>query len=327
MYSIAVAVVLCAVFADARTTAAASPHLAQTIPLPGVEGRIDHLAIDAAGSRLFACGLGNDSLEVIDLRKGERIHSITGLAAPQGAAYVAAPARLYVANERGGLCNIYDGQSLALLSSVEFKDDADNLRYDPAAKRIYVGYGDGGIGVIDAVTGKSGDAIKLSGHPEAFVLEKNGSRIFVNVPSKQHIAVVDRDEGKVIATWRVDGASANFPLALDEANHRLFVACRMPAKLIVLNTDSGAPVTSIQISGDPDDIFYDDKRQRIYVVCGAGSVDVITQTDRDTYTATDKIATASGARTGLFVPELSTLFVAVPHQGSQTAEIRRFAVD
>lgn len=145
--------------------------------------------------------------------------------------------------------------------------------------------------MIDAATGKSADAIKLSGHPEAFVLEKDGSRMFVNIPGKQHIGA----QAKIIATWKTDGASANFPLALDETNHRLFSGCRMPAKLIVLNTDSGDVVTSIAISGDPDDIFYDDMRHRIYVVCGAGSVDVIKQTDRDTYTASDKVETASGA--------------------------------
>jgi hypothetical protein len=115
-------------------------------------------------------------------------------------------------------------------------------------------------------------------------------------------------------------------MALDEANHRLFVGCRFPSKLVVLNTDSGDVVAKTDISGDSDDIFYDSKRHRIYAICGAGKIDIIEQTDPTTYAASTKIDTAEGARTGLFVPERDTLFVAVPHRGSQQAEIRAYHV-
>ncbi|HJX24761.1 MAG TPA: hypothetical protein VJ252_01285, partial [Chthoniobacterales bacterium] len=160
-------------FADLEMAAVipATLRLAQTIPLPSVEGRIDHFAIDVPGQRLFVCALGNNTVEVIDLRKAKRIHSITSLGAPQGVAYVPDRNQLYVANDKGGVCNIYDGKSFAPLGSVDFNDDADNVRYDSSAKRVYVGYGDGGIGVIDTETGKSVGFIKLSKHPEAFVLE------------------------------------------------------------------------------------------------------------------------------------------------------------
>ena len=305
----------------------AALRIDQTIPLPEVEGRIDHLAVDVLANRLFVCALGNNSVEVIDLQKGERVRSIARLGTPQGVAYALASGRLYVANDKGGICNIYDGKSFVPLGSVDFKDDADNVRYDNAADRIYVGYGKGDLGIIDAKTAKCVGSIKLPAHPEAFVLEKEGPRIFVNVPTARRIAVVDRAQGKVIAAWKSDGAFANFPIALDESNHRLFIGCRFPAKLVVLNTDSGSVVTSIEISGDTDDIFYDAKRHRLYAVCGDGSVDVIDQVDRDNYKASAKIETASGARTGLFVPELSALFVAIPHRGSQGAEIRRYAVE
>ena len=298
----------------------------QTIPLPDVEGRIDHLAVDVNGKRLFVCALGNNSLEVIDLQRGERIHAITALGSPQGVAYSNESSRLYVANENGGRCNIYDGHSFAPLGVVDFKDDADNVRYDRSSKRVYVGYGEGGIGVIDAESGRNIGSLKLAQHPEAFVLEQNGPRIFVNVPTTHEVAVIDRAQGKVIATWKTDGAFANFPMALDESNHRLFLGCRLPAKLVVLNTDSGAVVATLSIAGDPDDVFYDEKNHRVYAICGAGAIEVIDQLDRDSYQMTATIKTASGARTGLFVPELSSLFVAVPHRGAQTAEIRRYTV-
>ncbi len=301
-------------------------RLAQTLPLPGVEGRIDHLAIDVKGKRLFVCALGNNSLEVIDLQKGERIHAITGLGNPQGVAYVNEASQLYVANENGGRCNIYDGKSFAPLAVVEFKDDADNVRYDPSARRVFVGYGEGGIGVIDTRSGRSVGAIKLAKHPEAFVLEEKGPRMFVNVPSTHEVVVIDRAQAKVIAAWKTAGASANFPMALDESNHRLFLGCRLPATILVLNTDSGSAVATLPISGDPDDLFYDEKNHRLYAICGAGIINVIDQLGRDSYQMAATIKTASGARTGLFVAELSSLFVAVPHRGAQTAEIRRYTV-
>ena len=301
-------------------------QLKQTIPLPGVEGRIDHFAFDAAAARLFVCALGNNTVEVLDLRKGERIHSITGLGAPQGVAYIPESDRIFVANDNGGVCKIYDGKSFQQIGELNFKDDADNVRYDDAAKKIYVGFGSGGIGIINSADGKQVGSIKLAAHPEAFELERTGKRIFVNVPNARHVAVIDRDQGKVVATWKTDSALGNFPMALDEANHRLFIGCRIPSKLIVLSTDSGDVVAKIDISGDADEVFYDSKRHRVYAIGGTGKSDIIEQTDPNTYKALTKIDTVDGARTGLFVPERDTLFLAIPHRGSQPAEIRCYQI-
>ncbi|MGH8102343.1 MAG: YncE family protein [Chthoniobacterales bacterium] len=312
-------------FVSLCTRAGEPLKLGQTIPLSGVEGRIDHVAFDPAGERLFVCALDNNSVEVLDLRKGKRIHSITGLGSPQGIAYIPEFDRLFVANDKGGILKIYNAKSFQSVGELNLKDDADNVRYDDATKKTYVGFGSGGIAIVNPRDGKQIGLIKLTAHPEAFELEKN--RIFVNVPNDRRVAVIDRDKGEVVAAWKTDLAFGNFPMALDESNHRLFVGCRMPSKLVVLNTDSGDVVAKIDISGDPDDIFYDAKRHRIYVICGAGKIDIIEQGDPNTYRASTKINTADGARTGLFVPEQSTLFVAVPHRGSQQAEIRAYKVE
>jgi DNA-binding beta-propeller fold protein YncE len=321
-----VAVLCC--YAAATSDAQSAPlKLKQTIPLPGVEGRIDHFAFDPAGERLFVCALGNNTVEIIDLRKGERIHSITGLGSPQGIACIPESNRLLVANDKGGICNIYDAKSFQPVAQLSLKDDADNVRYDVATKQIYVGFGSGGIAVVDATNGKQIGSIKLSAHPEAFELEKDGRRIFVNVPNSRHVAVIDRDKGEVIARWQTDLALGNFPMALDEAHHRLFVGCRFPSKLVVLNTDSGNVVAKIGISGDPDEVFYDAKHHRIYTMCGAGKIDVLDQTDPNTYVVSTRFDTADGARTGFFVPERQALFVAIPHRGSQHAEIREYEIE
>jgi len=320
-------VALLCCYAAATCNAQFAPlKLKQTIPLPGVEGRIDHFTADPSGQRLFVCALGNNSLEVIDLRNGERVHSITGLGAPQGVGYAPEVNRLFVANDKGGICKIYDGKSFQTIGELNLEDDADNVRYDEAKKNFYVGFGSGGIAVVNAADGKQVGSIKVGAHPEAFQLEKNGNRIFVNVPNSRHVAVIDRDKGKVVATWKTDLAFANFPMALDEANHRLFVGCRVPSRLIVLNTDSGDVVAKVDISGDADDVFYDSKRNRIYAICGAGKIDIIEQADPNSYKALTKVDTANGARTGFFFPKGDTLFVALPHRGSQQAEIRCYQI-
>jgi DNA-binding beta-propeller fold protein YncE len=305
----------------------AALKMTQTIALPGVEGRIDHLAFDGAGERLFVCALGNNTVEVLDLRKGERVRSITGLGSPQGIVYNPELDRLFVANDKGGILKIYDARSFQPIGELNFTDDADNVRYADATKKVYVGFGSGGIAIISAPDGKQVGSIKLAAHPEAFELEKNGKRIFVNVPNARRLAVIDRDKGELVATWKTDLAFGNFPMALDESSHRLFIGCRLPPKLLVLNTDSGDVVAKVDTSGDSDDVFYDSKRHRIYAICGASKVDIIQQVDPNTYKSVTRIDTAAGARTGLFVPERDTLFVAVPHRGSQPAEVRAYAVE
>jgi DNA-binding beta-propeller fold protein YncE len=319
----ALAIVL-TIFESHRLAASEPLQVHQTVPLPRVEGRLDHFAFDALGARLFVCARGNNSVEVIDLRTGEHVQSIAGLGSPQGVGYIAEINRLFVANDKDGLCRIFDAKSFQPDGQLSLGDDADNVRTGDG--KIYVGFGSGGIAIINAVDGKQTGSIKLPAHPEAFALEKNGRRIFVNIPNAREVAVIDRDKGETIATWKTAPASGNFPLALDEPNHRLFVGCRLPAELVVLNTDSGAVVERLAISGDPDDLFYDGRRGRIYAICGEGYVDIIEQVDPDHYKVSTKIATRSGARTGLFVPELDELFVALPRRDNRAAEIRRYRV-
>jgi hypothetical protein len=314
--------------AAAATGAPPSAPLAlqQTIPLTGVEGRIDHLAADPAGQRLFLAALGNSTLEMIDLHAGKVVHHVRDLREPQGVSYAPEVGRIFVGVGQGGTCDIFEGKSLALLQRVAGMADADNVRYDAGAKRIYVGYGNGALGMLDAATGKRLGDVRLAAHPESFQLEKQGKRIFVNVPRAHQVAVVDRERRSVVATWPVKGAAANFPMALNEADHRLYLGCRQPARLLILDTGSGKEIAGLAIGGDTDDLFYDAARQRLYVICGAGSIDVLQQKDADHYDAVAHIATAAGARTGLFVPDLGRLYLAVPHRGQQAAEVRVYVV-
>jgi DNA-binding beta-propeller fold protein YncE len=295
---------------------------AQTIALPNVEGRIDHLAVDLQSQRLFLAALGNNTLEVIDLKAGKVVHSVKGLHKPQGVAFIPNSKAVYVAGGDDGNCVAFASDSLAPLQSAKFSGDADNLRYDAATKLLYVGYADGTLGIFEALTGKIVGDIKLPAHPEAFALEQKGARIFFNVPKAKQVAVIDRQKRAVVAQWPVTEAAANYPMALDEANHRLFIGCRQPACLLVLDTDTGKVVTQVECAGDTDDVFYDAKNRRVYVSGGEGFISVLAQRDIDKYQPIAKIPTAAGARTSLFVPALGRLYLAVPHRGNQAAEVR-----
>jgi DNA-binding beta-propeller fold protein YncE len=300
-------------------------ELVQTIALPDVRGRIDHLDIDLEGGRLFVAALGNNTVDVVDLRTGRRSARIERLQEPQGVAYVPDAKRLFVANGESGRVDVFAGNALAPVGHVDALADADNVRYESASGRLYVGYGSA-LAVLEAPTIQLVSRIKLSGHPESFQLESTGSRIFVNIPNAQQIAVVDRKQGNVVATWELGEMRANFPMALDEVKHRLFVATRRPAALLVYDTESGKRIANVPIGGDADDLFFDGERRQVYAVCGEGVITVVQQHDADRYVAIGQVPTAPGARTGLFVATQRTLYVAVPAQQSRHAEIRVYKV-
>src|SRR5262249_31046392 len=209
---------------------------------------------------------------------------------------------VFVANGSANRVDILDAGSLTPVKRVDGLDDADNVRYDATAGKVYVGYGKGALRVMDAATGESLGDISLQGHPESFQLEKGGQRIFVNVPTALRISVVDRAKREVVATWGVP-AAANYPMALDEAGRRLFVGARVPALLVVYDIDAGRVVAKHSIGGDTDDIFFDAAGKRLYVVCGEGRIDVLRQDDPDHYVFEGSVTTAPRARTGLLVPE------------------------
>jgi len=281
------------------------------------------MSIDVKGQRLFVSALGNNTVEVIDLKAGKRANTISGLKEPQGVLYVPGSDRLYVASSKDGTVKIFDATQLKLLKTVEYSDDADNLRYDSSRERIYVGFGDGALGELDSDGKKIGE-IKLDSHPESFQLEKNSARIYVNLPKSRKIAVLDREKGTVLTTWGTGMSFNNYPMALDEQNHRLFVVTRLPARLLVMDTSSGKTVQTLSAVGDCDDVFYDQSRKRIYASGGEGAISVFEQQDADHYKEVGRIATVKGARTSFFSLDLSRLYLAVRRQGSSTAMIQVF---
>ena len=301
------------------------------IPLPSVKGRIDHFGVDVTGQRLFVAAVENHTLEVVDLKLGQRVHTISDLAEPQGVFYDPTTSHLFAACGLDGVTKVLDGTTFQVLATVRFPDDADNIRYDPRSKGVIVGYagakqlrkreeGTGGLGFIDSSGKKTGDIV-IDAHPESFQLEKSGSRIFVNVPEKKEIEVIDASKHSVLTRWPVS-AENNFPMALDEANHRLLVGVWQPPQLLVFDTTTGKQVEAGKIAGKTDDLFYDSVRRRVYVLTSVGYLEVFEQKDADHYDRIARYLTPSGSQTGLFVPEWGKLFVAVPAQSGENAEVR-----
>ena len=314
-------------------------QLTQRIALPNVDGRMDHMGVDTAGQRLFATAFDNHTLSVIDLKAGRQVSLIPNLDKPQAAYYDAATNHLFVSAGGDGSVKMFDGKTFQLLQTIKYSADSDNLRYDAKNKHVIVGYGgekfiygaparqqgDGALGIMD-LAGKKVSEIATDAHPESFQLEQMGTRVFINVPDKKEIQVADLATGKTITHWQV-GCTDNFPMALDEAHHRLIVACREPSALAVFDTTSGKQVTLVPV--DPglfsDDIFYDPAKGRIYVVArtaagndqrapGPGMLEIIQQKDPDHYEKVGTQPTGFGAQTGFFSPALGKLFVATRRQ-------------
>jgi hypothetical protein len=290
------------------------------IALGNVSGRIDHMAIDLARQRLFVAELGNNSVGIVDLNGHKVIRTLEGLKEPQGVAYLPATDTVYAANAGDGSVQLFRGPDYAPAGQIDLGDDADNIRLDIPANRIVVGYGSGGLAVIDPASSKKVADIPLSVHPEGFQLDPGSNRILVNLPKAQAIAVVDRQSGRQTATWPTKIAGGNFPMAIDQAARHVLVAFRSPAKFGAFSMDDGTLIASPDICGDADDLFVDAKRHRVYISCGEGFLDVL-DSAQGAYRRVTRIATVAGARTSLFVPEIDRLMLAVRTSGREAAAI------
>lgn len=293
-------------------------ELERTIPLPDVKGRIDHLAIDPKGGRLFVAALENGTLEAIDLRAGRVMRQVAGLPEPQGIAFLPDRDELVVAHGGDGSVRFFRAFDLQAAGQVDLGEDADNVRLDPTSGRVVVGYGAGAFAVIDPATRAVLSRSPLPAHPEGFQLD--GTRAYVNLPGAGRIGVADLATGGLVASWENRGRRWNYPLAIDRTTGEVAVAYRLPSRLVVFDPATGNPKQALATCSDSDDLFFDAPRGRLYVACGDGHVDVFQRHD-GAYAKVANIATASGARTALFSPDLDRLYVAAPARGERGAAI------
>ncbi|MGE5269657.1 MAG: YncE family protein [Thiohalocapsa sp.] len=317
---------LLAMGSAAAGAAAADPSspltLEAKIPLGRVSGRIDHLAIDLKRRRLFVAELGNNSLSVVDVASRKVLKTVAGFREPQGVGYEPSTDTVYVANAGDESVNVLRGEDLAPLGRIDLGSDADNVRIDAVHRRVFVGYGDGALAIIDPASRLKTGEIRLPAHPESFQLVEDGAVVAVNLPDAHRIGIVNLGGGtlRLIATGSF---AANFPMTVDRSAGRIIVAFRGPPMLAAYTIPQGELAAKLPICADSDDLFVDAKRHRIYVSCGAGLVDVLAPAG-DGYARLARIPTASGARTSLFVPELDRLFVAARAGWTEPAAILVF---
>jgi DNA-binding beta-propeller fold protein YncE len=317
---------LCTAFAAlvfALTTQAAELELVQTIPLKGKAGGLDHLALDAKRERLFVANKANNTLDIVDLKNGKLLQQKPNQTGIQGIAYAPDLDRVFVGLDSNGLCNAFDGATYKLLKTVSFKDDADNVRYNPAKRVVYVAHAEKALGVIDAKTYAKKADIKLPAAAEGFQIESKRPRLYLVTPTPSQLVLIDTDKNAVVTTYPIKSAAGGHPVALDEANHRVMIGCRKEPMLVVLDTETGKEVATVPIAGDVDDVYLDAKRKRLYASCGEGSIVVIEQQGADQYKEVERVPTVKGAKTCFYAPETGRLYLAVPRQeGKDGPEVR-----
>lgn len=305
---------------DSTIQKSSALSLKASIQLPNVKGGFDLMAIDTIGQRLFLAAEDNHTVEVLDVKNNTRIKSLTGFNEPKWIVYRSEINSLFISTADGKVTEL-DATTFTTKHSFSFKEKCNNLRFDKATNQLYVGVGKtfGSIGIIDTKLSKITGEIPLSDFPKQFEIDAN--LIYVNIPSKNSIEVIDRTKKTIIAKWGVTASTENVPMALDRMHNRLFVAC-VPGMFIVYDTKTGKAVDSLSIKQDADGIYYDIKRSLIYVSCGEGFIEVIQQKNNDSYTKIEQIATRKGAGTSLFSPALNAYFLAVPSNDNNAAELR-----
>ncbi|HVJ08335.1 MAG TPA: hypothetical protein VM554_08110 [Acidisarcina sp.] len=320
--------------ADAQTKTAAPLSLIHRYQLPAsINGHFDHFAVDAAGKRVFGTAVEAKTLVVFDLNKGEMTRAVRGIEEPRGVVYRPDVSRLYVSDGEGAV-HIFDSNTFQPLKTLKVLVDADPVAYDPATKHLFVVNGGekakhtySDITVFDTTTEAQIGDIRHDGiETEGMAVEKGGPRLFANNRDKNEIDVFDRVKLTSLATWPVT-AKKNTVMALDEATHRMFVACH-EGQLVVMDLNSGKELQTLPIGGGADDISFDPATKRIYVSGGAGkgAIDVYLEKDADHYEALGRVSTAPGAATGRLIPELGEYVTFVPAQGARRAEVLVFAV-
>ena len=312
------AMVLAAGVGSLTAAAQATPalRLEKTIPLPGVTGKFDHFAIDLETNRLFAAATGNHSVEVIDLKTGKVVQSIAGLGKPHGLAWVAGS--LFVSDGTLAELRVYKGTPLALAGNIKLSDDADDMVYNSAAHLLYVGHGGSDaanpakVAVVDTERFVLVANLDVATHPEALDIDPESGRVFANIADSSEVALVATATNSIAGNWKLKEASDNVPMAYDAQHKTLYIACRKPAVVIALDAVTGAEISRLPASTGADDLFYDPELQRVYVITGAGEVDAYQVDAKRTLRALEVLHTAPGAKTALFVPSQSLLYVGIP---------------
>jgi DNA-binding beta-propeller fold protein YncE len=315
---------ICLLVIAARISAASETLVpVQTIPLKGVDGKLDHLVADSDGGRLFVANKPNNTLDIVDLKTGQLVKQIVDQVKVSGVAYAADLDMIYVGNE-GGVCNGFDGKDYRQVFST-LAPNADNVHYHSEIKQVYVGQG-GQMSVLDAKTGERKATIDLPGDVHGFRIDKKAGKIYAVLTKENLVAVIDVITNRITERFPLTLSDGGSPIAQDSSNGVLFVGCpKKKPMVVVFDAKSGKEVASVAIPAGVDDIFFDSKRHRIYASCSDGCLTVIQQ-DGEKYEVITKLETPKNSRTCVW--SKGKLYLAVPRQdGKDGPEIRVFQAE
>ncbi|WP_353072406.1 hypothetical protein [Tunturiibacter gelidiferens] len=314
--------------------------LVQTIELPGYTGDFDHFAVDEQRGRLLLAAEDHATLEVFDLKTGRHLKTVKGFDAPHSILVRPAASTIIVTDSGKTMTKVLDAETYAIKGTIKLTEGADSAAYDPETNIYYIVTGGKDVDMktanVEAVNPDTGQ--RLGGvtfkdnHVEAIALEKNGNRIFVNLTQTNKMAVVDRKTMKEIAEWPVPPAQQNAMVALDEAQHRLYVVCRAdlsgaPAgKVVVMNSDDGKVVSTQDAPTRVDQVIYDIVMHRLYVPGGQGYTEIYDTSDANNLKSVAKVSTAPGAKTGILLPGKNLVLAASPGETKAVAKVMYFSI-
>lgn len=309
-------------------------ELKQTITLPGYTGDFDHFAVDHARGRILLAAEDHATLEIFDLKTGEHLRTVSGFGAPHSI-LVREGSPTIVVTDSEKMTHILDAETYAEKGSITLTPGADSAGYDAAANVYFVVTGGKDVDMktafLEAVnpdTGaKLGKVEFADNHVEAMALDPTSRRLFINLAQTNKIAVVNRKTMKILATWPVLPAKQNAMVAFDAPNHRLYVVCRDPGMVVVMNSDTGEVTNTLPAPLRADDVMFDRESHCLYVPGGEGYTNVYNTSNPDHLKLMARVKTAPGAKTGILLPKRGKLILAAsPGDTKNMASVMTFAI-
>lgn len=271
-------------------------HVSKTFHIGG-DGSWDYVTVDSPGHRLFVTRTTHTM--VIDSETGKALGDIPGQTRSHGVALVPKLGRGFITDGGGsGAIIVFDLKTYAVLGRIPTMPDSDGIIYDPAMNLVLAVSGDGGALMtfkpdIDPKNGRVDPPIDLGGAPE-FLASDGTGKVYINLENKDLVAVVDLHSRKVVARWPVAPGGHPVGMSLDAKTHRLFIGCRNPQKMIVMNTEDGKVEADLPIGAGVDATKVD--RGQAFASCRDGSLTVVSMKDGK-FEVEESVKTAEGART------------------------------
>jgi DNA-binding beta-propeller fold protein YncE len=315
--------------------AQSSVKLIKSVDLVGYTGDFDHFAVDYDRNRLLLAAEDHGTVEVFDLKTSAHLRTVKGFGNPHSILARKGVPTLFITDSEKQMSTIRNADTLDKEKTVTLTPGADTAKYDSTSNTLYVVTGGKDVEMktanLEAVNPDTGDRKALltfpDNHVEAMAFVEGDPRLFINLTQTNKLAVVDRRTMKVINVWPVPPAQQNAMVAFDQGQHRLYVVCRQPGMVVVMNSDTGAVVGTQPAPLRADEVQYDANSHRLYVPGGEGYMGIYDTGDPDHLKLVEKVPTAPGAKTGILLPSMHRLFLAVsPGESNAMAKVLTYEV-